>query len=168
MTGISPPRAALWLLFDESAGAAIAAQIQALADACSAPLFPPHLTLLSGLPDQRTGLCAQLVPHVRGLVLHSTGARWGESFYQCIFLAVAPADALLSARRAAERRSQRHPTPFMPHISLLYSDMPHTERAAICAQLPALPQSIPVSALALVRTSGPATGWVERERVLAR
>ncbi|WP_437736073.1 2'-5' RNA ligase family protein [Sorangium sp. So ce1335] len=127
---------ALWLIPGGAPRARLQGLIEALARETGGPAFAPHLTLLGGLRGDGGDLAAGLrrLGGARAPVtLEARGPATGSAYHQCVFLDVAPAEPLLALRRAAAAALGAPETPFRPHVSLVYGDLPAERREALAA-----------------------------------
>ncbi|WP_433934901.1 2'-5' RNA ligase family protein [Sorangium cellulosum] len=127
---------ALWLVPGGAPRARLQQLIEALARETGGPAFAPHLTLLGGLRGDGGDLAAKLrsLGGARGPVaLEARGPATGSAYHQCVFLDVAPTEPLAALRRAAEAAFGARETPFRPHVSLVYGDLPADRREALAA-----------------------------------
>jgi len=121
------------------------AAIQSLADTHGASVFPPHVTLGSfraSEPDASAAtleLARSIGPE---LVLEADTVDSGAFYFQCVYLLMRRSNPLLMARESMERILEKrglapkaaNPT-YMPHLSLLYSDMDADARKLIASDL---------------------------------
>ena len=111
-------------------------------------MFPSHVTLLGGFgaglnEDEVRLRCRCLAqtlslpdgPFSQGAKCSIKGVESGDIFWQCVFLRLHDDSALHAAHMMARTAFSAEKPPFMPHLSLLYSDMPQTERTAVVAEL---------------------------------
>jgi 2'-5' RNA ligase len=144
-----------------------------------APPFPPHLTLVGGVPEMEeaaarraaAALAAELAPFE--VELDHVAA--GRAFYQCVYILAKRSPAVVAASAAARAAfgldSAEH---FMAHVSVVYSDADLAERERLAAELQgrlfgggadALPsRAFAARELELWRTDGEVARW---ERVAA-
>lgn len=130
-----------WLTSDRHV--ALAGIIEQLAERTSGPRFPPHVTLLSGIPSDtpvevvRAQAAAALEAWSREqsralpleLTMDEVDTR-SARYFQFVFAHIRPTADLLSLRqacRSAYSSDQAIPTPkddndWMPHLSLAYGD----------------------------------------------
>jgi 2'-5' RNA ligase len=154
----------LWLVPQGETRDALAAVIESLVRARGGPLFEPHVTLLGGLTSCESEvvrvaerLAAGLAPFV--IRLGSAGHR--DALFRCLFL-LADEDAALAGAhaRALEAFGLPETQPFMPHLSLLYADLPSQERAALAAEIgDALACAFEATLLEVHRTEGATESW---------
>ena len=83
-----------------------------------------------------TALSAPGQPCARGVPCRLSHAEAGSIYYQCVYLRLHD-DAPLHEAHAAVRSAfeAHHKPPFMPHCSLLYSDIDAAERARVIAEV---------------------------------
>ncbi|WP_437969744.1 2'-5' RNA ligase family protein [Sorangium sp. So ce260] len=127
---------AVWLVPGGAPRARLAELIEALARETGGPPFAPHLTLTSGLRGDGGALAAKLGSlegALRPVELQARGPATGTSRHQCVFLDVAPTEPLAALRRAAQAALGAGETPFRPHVSLVYGDLPAERRLALAA-----------------------------------
>ncbi|WP_437817027.1 2'-5' RNA ligase family protein [Sorangium sp. So ce1078] len=127
---------ALWLVPGGAPRARLVGLIEALARETGGAAFAPHLTLVGGLRGDGGALAArlgQLEGAPRPVELRVRGPATGSSRHQCVFLDVAPTAPLEALRRAAQAALGADETPFRPHVSLVYGDLPDERRRALAA-----------------------------------
>lgn len=156
----------LWLVPEGPAAVRLTALSASLRAEHGGPRFAPHLTLLGGLSAdglvERTAALAETLPP---LTVRITRASWGARWFQCVYLLAERSPPLLAARRLACEALGGSPTvAFLPHISLLYGDLPAPTRAGICRSLGPLPVGFAARELVLVNTVGPTELWTELGR----
>ncbi len=105
----------------------------------SAPLFPPHVTLVGGLSasedelrEQTRELAARLQPYSVQL-----GALdYLDEFYRCLFVRVEPTPAVMEANRQARAvfHCPDHPQ-YLPHLSLLYGNFERARKEEVIARI---------------------------------
>jgi 2'-5' RNA ligase len=166
------------------AGTPLSRRLRAEIDAAAshvpgAPPFPPHLTLVGGLPEMEEAaarraaarLAAELAPFE--VALDHVAA--GRAFYQCVYALAKRSPAVVAAGAAARAAFGLDPKEhFMPHVSLLYSDADLAERERLATELQGrlfggAADTLPARAfvaeeLELWRTDGEVARW---ERVAA-
>ena len=65
--------------------------------------------------------------------INFTEVACGSIYYQCVYLLVDKTEGVLAAGAAARKAFGITTGPSMPHLSLLYSDIPQEERAKVGA-----------------------------------
>lgn len=157
----------LWLTFDEASTGHTQLQrvITSLADTVEdAPEFEPHLTLVGGCDGERATLIQTvdtLSDSTSALALDISDIQCSTTTHQCIFCLVEPSLPLLRLRRQAMRALGRAASMYVPHVSLIYSDLPLDQRRAMAGAIdPAvIPNQVRATAIELVETSGAVTEW---------
>jgi 2'-5' RNA ligase len=154
----------LWLVPEGETRDALAAVIESLARAKGGPSFEPHVTLLGGLASPEAEVVQEAERLAAGLepfVIRLGPAGHQDAFFRCLFLHAHKDAALAGAHaRALEIFAIREARVFMPHLSLLYADLPAQTRAALVAELgDALACSFEVATLEVHRTDGAADAW---------
>jgi hypothetical protein len=100
------------------------------------------------------------------LDLTFTAVQCSTTTHQCVFVLVEPTVELLSLRRTAVRRSGASGGMYVPHLSLVYSDMSVEDRIETAESIDS--DSVPVGArantLSVVETTGSASEWAEVAR----
>ncbi|HWI40373.1 MAG TPA: hypothetical protein VNX25_02665 [Verrucomicrobiae bacterium] len=123
--------------------------------------FEPHLTLHSGVGDPLVAgevlaaEAAALSP--RRLRVRRIGAT--EEFFRSVFIEFQVEDRLLQLREVVkpllEREKER---PFLPHLSLLYAEMPLVRKEEIAAGV-CVPPTLTFDRLKIVTLRDPDRGW---------
>jgi 2'-5' RNA ligase len=113
----------LWLT---PTGQAYDILMKTIADLCKAydaPVFEPHVTLLGSLPGTEEDIsarCLELGGLLPSFTIHLSEPAYGDQFFQCVFLKTQETSALMNAHELARRLFVKNPSPYMPHLSLLY------------------------------------------------
>jgi 2'-5' RNA ligase len=112
----------------------LAATIDRLAAEHGTPRFQPHVTVLPTVdssedhaPRTLTSLAAG-VPPIE-LTLAAIGHE--ETYFRSLYLRAEPSGQLLALREAAQRAWALDPSPYLPHLSLLYSDIPEQDKNSL-------------------------------------
>ncbi|KAI8113032.1 hypothetical protein M9435_003038 [Picochlorum sp. BPE23] len=112
--------------------------IQQLASRYSAPVFPAHMTLVGGIraPEATVRrISEELVDTLEPVGGHITCVDYGSIYHQCVFLKVECTEELEFQYRLAQRKfSMDENVQYMPHISLLYSDIDQKERERLTSE----------------------------------
>ena len=154
----------LWLVPGDRVRARLGALIEGLAARLGTEGFPPHVTLLAGLPAKegdvvrRAGeMCRALEP----LRLRASRVEGRDDFFRCLVYRVEETLALLTAQaqaRIAFGREQGRA--FEPHLSLVYGRIEPAARAVLEAELVReLPIAFEASSLEVWRTRGRSPEW---------
>lgn len=138
------------------------------------PTFAPHVTLLApvalSVPVWEVMTTLQKAINdassrcsLRGLQLELQPAQGGSHYFQSVLAPITPTDPLLILRRACEDAFSIHrPTPYFPHLSLLYGDITDQERSDIADRVNRenrLPSAISVEEVVLVKALGKVQDW---------
>jgi hypothetical protein len=125
---------AYWLLPAPPAREFFRETIARLAAECDAPLFEPHLTFAVG-PDGVTEAHRILAGPSAGLIeLAAAGIHYTNKFTRTLFVQF-ESSAKLDRLRNSLGRVSRDPEPFLPHVSLLYKEMPGEKQAQFAATI---------------------------------
>ncbi len=175
---------ALWLLPPSSVATRLRSLIDRLATELAGPPFAPHVTLLGRVDlaaEEARRRAAILASELSPLTLRATGFGLLNEYYRALFLPIATPPALWRAYRRANTLfgiPEAAVAPFLPHLSLAYTDAPLPTRLAAARRLvavdpaegdPAADQGYPdvhftVVHLALIQAVGGPGDWVEVER----
>ena len=129
-----------------------------------APDFAPHVTLLGSLVGERRELIrqsARLAAGLRPFTLRLGEIDFRDEYFRCLFVHAALNEPLRKAHQAARREfSRQHEPAFMPHLSLLYGDIPQSLKGELRAELgPRLEVQFKVRSLHLYGTHGEPSHW---------
>ena len=157
----------LWLTLNDASQAHIQLQrvITTLVDTYEdAPEFEPHLTLVGGVAGDRQRLrqTVSALGDITGpLDLAVSGIQCSTTAHQCVFCPTEPSLPLLRLRGQAMAALDRPESMYVPHLSLVYSDMSLDQRVALADAIDpaALPDHVQATTIKLVETSGPVTEW---------
>lgn len=152
----------LWLLPCAEDSDLLSALIQELAEVHHSPLFLPHLTLASPIWLEESSLDARLRPLFSGHASFSLMSRelsHSEAFFRAVVIETESSPALLALRQQVLPLSEDAAAkPFLPHISLIYKEMPERERKNLLKTLPAFPD-FRFDRICAVATQSPVSGW---------
>ena len=155
---------AIWLMPEEPVYSESTGVLLSLSRECSMPAFEPHVTLLAGItaPEHETvSLCAKLASVLSSFEVRLTTIDFLEEYYRSIFVRVAETDAIMLANgKAREVFGLRVEAPYLPHLSLLYGDVPLDVKKAIAAELGSpFARSFQASSIHLYSVAGPVSRW---------
>jgi 2'-5' RNA ligase len=94
-----------------------------LSRAYHAPVFEPHVTLLSSLPGTEEAIsvrCLELGRSLSPIDILLTEPAFADQYFQCVFLKTQETSALMNAHELARKLFVKDPSPYVPHLSLLY------------------------------------------------
>jgi 2'-5' RNA ligase len=163
---VSVPAFHLWLTPSGPSRVVLAAIIRRLARELEAPVFEPHVTLLTDLPGsahQQQQRATALAARLRPTRLTLTEPGYADGFFHCVFMRVELTPDVARLRAVAEEVFGRPPQPYMPHLSLVYGSYPAARKQAIIRQIPAEAEtSFVADALHLIRADSPSPpDWAE-------
>ncbi len=128
----------LWLTPRGAASATLGKLICDLSEIYKTPRFPPHVTLL--VPGSR--LQADVVERTVELALACgrfeivlDELAFTDDYFRSLFITVAPSLALRSLHRRAHEIFNMPQKPYLPHLSVLYGNLPANEKQGIIARL---------------------------------
>lgn len=153
-------RYALWLMLARAAHEHFATLIERLSREHGTPRFAPHITLLGHIAGDETGLAVEARELARRLVpfdVRLTEAGYLDEYHRALFVYVGRSSPLMQARAAAEERFGVIIEPaYMPHLSLLYGDLPAARKEAILDDIGRyFDITATVERLALLAVAGP-------------
>ncbi|XP_042439018.1 cyclic phosphodiesterase-like [Zingiber officinale] len=151
----------VWALPPDDVRDRIKRIMAALRSEFGGPAFEPHITVVGAIslaPDDALcrfrSACAALSRYPARV---SAAAR-GTFFYQCVFLLVDPTPEVVATKsHSCIHFRYENSTPYMPHLSLLYADLPDEVKEKARLRVEELDKEITginfeVAALALYRT----------------
>jgi 2'-5' RNA ligase len=102
------------------------------------PTFDPHVTLLSGIRASETGakekteaLASRLMPYA--FEIESIG--YEDYYFRSLYWKMRQTEKVMQANRLAQEVFAKNET-YMPHLSMLYGDIPPDTKKEIIEQLP--------------------------------
>lgn len=130
----------------------------------STPAFEPHITLFSGLRAAQPELiekCAGLSRLLNAFDIRLTTIESRNEYFRALFLRAELAGDLEAANaKAAELLQVNEARPFLPHLSLLYGDIPAEEKQKLIVELhPLTGLGFRADSLHLVSTEGEPPLW---------
>lgn len=162
----------LWLCPEDPVQARLEDLIETLAARLGTRTFAPHVTLVGGLsiPEAAArAACGTLAARIPPLRVRSAGLSESDRFFRCIVVELERTPELESARQVASTALGVPPSPFFPHVSLVYGRLAISERRALIRSLAARPDlaglDLDLSTLELVLTAGPTSAWKRLDRV---
>jgi 2'-5' RNA ligase len=146
------------------------AAIGRLAAEHDAPRFHPHVTLAPTF-DSAADVAAQtlepLVAETGPVGVTFTAVGHEQTYFRALYLLAEPSAQLTALHQAVQNAVAPEPWPFMPHLSLLYSDIPEAPKHAIIDSIDiSLPLTVPFDAVELwARTDPEVHGWYRVARL---
>ena len=127
--------------------------IGALAAACAAPAFPPHVTIVPMYDSDTATAVRTLKSLTAGLwPFEVTFPAFGQeqAYFRSLYLRAGPSAPLTAAHEAGLRAWALQAPPYMPHLSLLYSDhQPEQKEPLLAAIRIPLPLTVRIDAAEL-------------------
>jgi 2'-5' RNA ligase len=124
--------------------------------------FPPHVTLLGGIPRHTAnaavvtrGLAKSLPP----FAVRVEAVASGNTYFRCVFLKVTPASSLLAAHVRSRRAFGLPNTRFFPHLSLIYGTLDRGEKRELLREIAIEPFVFRASRVHLWLTHGHVRAW---------
>lgn len=166
-------RYSLWLVPDEDSTvhenleSLIREHSQEYADA---PRFKPHITVVGGvgIGREKAEKGAERIARRHSPVdIELLQPHCSTTRYQCVFLLAEPTLELMELHRDTSHEYGHDAGMYVPHLSLVYSDMPLEERRRLVEEFDTgnLPLRFVSDTLRLVRTGGE-SGTVEEWQVI--
>ncbi len=151
-------------LFIEADDADIQRTISALAESFGGPVFPAHVTLLSGIADADRAVLTEkaerLASGSRPFEITIGGAGMDDAYFRALYLRVHPSEALVALHVRAKETFPSEPSLYMPHLSLLYGNYEEErKRAALATLLVPEGKTILVDRFSLYHTEGTVADW---------
>jgi putative hydrolase of the HAD superfamily len=158
------PHHALWLMPTGEVRQRLAGMILDLSREYAAPAFEPHVTLASGIvgPGREVASkMADLARRIPPFTVRLTEVDCSDEYFRCLFVRVATTHPIMNANKAARAVFSLAKQPaFMPHLSLLYADLPSGVKERIVASLGRrFELEFKVSRLHLYLIKGGAAAW---------
>lgn len=129
-----------------------------------APAFDPHITLVGGLSenqDKVREITRTLAQDHESFTVSFPRVHCSTTRYQCVFLLVEPNIELLSLHQDAVEWFGNAGGMYIPHLSLIYSDMDVEKRLQLTEEIGAQspPDTALLNSIAVVETSGDPQEW---------
>jgi 2'-5' RNA ligase len=160
----------LWLKPSGKAYDILADAIRELSQTLQAPLFDPHVTLLSrltGSEPEHLLRTEQLAAKLRPFQIILTEPSFRDDYFQCLFMKVKETPQIMDAHATAKAVFAHKTENFMPHLSLMYGRYPIELKQKTIATLPAdLCVAFESTAVSLIRANSDAPqDWYEMARI---
>ena len=129
----------LWLLPPPPIRDRFTGLIDRLGRQFETPRFTPHLTLIGSLDlplddlvERTTDLAANLAP----VPIRLTGPGWTDQYFRCFFMRAERSPELLAAHEnACTTLGQQAESDYMPHLSLVYGNVPQEQKDNIAESI---------------------------------
>ena len=142
--------------------------IRELSAEFDAPLFEPHLTVCSGLcadPGFLKRFVAKAAQKLPPLVLRVRGVGCSEAYFRTLYVEFEPDQRLAGLRECLGIAVERADSDiFLPHLSLLYLEMPLVEKEATALRLLLDRTEFNFDSLKVVTPANIQEGWRDTHR----
>lgn len=151
----------LWLAPKGAAYDRYSTLIDKLSCEFGTPRFDPHITLLPGLTgsvDEISHCIHAFAEDIKPFAVTLMETAVTERYFQRLFVKVEASTELMQLHHlAAKHLAQSRPTPFQPHLSLLYGDETIDDDRLLI--VPDASGSFEIASIELYATAGPPTDW---------
>ncbi|KAG8385381.1 hypothetical protein BUALT_Bualt03G0037100 [Buddleja alternifolia] len=151
----------VWALPPEELTPRLKKLMEGLRSEFGGPQFEPHVTVVGAISLTESEARDKFNKACEGLKAYNATVdrvATGTFFYQCVFLLLHPTPEVVEAStHCSNHLGYKHPTPYMPHLSLLYADLSDEEKKTAQEKAYVLDDSIgslnfQISHLALYKT----------------
>ncbi|KAM0071513.1 putative cyclic phosphodiesterase, 2',3'-cyclic-nucleotide 3'-phosphodiesterase [Helianthus debilis subsp. tardiflorus] len=151
----------VWALPPEHVSERVKKLMVALRSEFGGPEFEPHVTVVGAIRLTEDDARDKLNKASEGLKVYNATVEkvaTGTFFYQCVFLLLHPTTQVMeTGEHCWAHFGYKSPTPYMPHLSILYADLTEEEKKRAQEKANALDESIetlsfPITRLALYKT----------------
>lgn len=128
----------LWLTPRDAVSASLGELICGLSEIYKTPPFLPHVTLLASVSRPQAEVIArtlELALACGPFEIELGEPAFTDDYFRSLFIKVTPNPALLSAHRRARELFNMPQEPYLPHLSVLYGNLPAAEKKTIIARL---------------------------------
>jgi 2'-5' RNA ligase len=157
------PRHALWLMPTGAVERKFSQLIAQLAEHYSAPVFPPHITLIGRIEAPAGKIISkaqELASLIQPFTIKLMTVDSTDFYYRALFVRVDPSARVLAAYEQARQFFPSNEASYMPHLSLLYGDFSAETKEAIIQKIgDRCTDEFEVNALHLYLTEGEVPSW---------
>ena len=124
----------IWILSEGKAQETLAGVIHRLAKKYQGPIFEPHLTLLSPIPEKKEVVIEKAVEIAKSFSpykLTTTSIDYGTTYFQCVFVRVKATKPLIETAMLTQKLFGINKL-FIPHITLFYGNVDLETRKKNC------------------------------------
>ena len=158
----------LWLMPSGNEYEQLSAMIRKLNKAHKTPLFEPHVTLLGGLQEKESGIVARtkkLAEILEPFTIDLTQIEYRNEYFRCLFYRVEKTTDLTNAyARTCDIFRISEGKDYMPHLSLMYGDIPRAMKEKTIAKINLHVSTFTVEHVDLVLTDGTVEDWHKVQR----
>ena len=130
--------------------------ISSYAEDYGTPDFMPHVTLVGGVEKNLKMIeekVDSLTEDVEPIQVSFNSTHFSTTRHQCIYILVEPTEKLLKLREKLREDLEMPENMYVPHLSLVYSDMELSERGNIHSSLDDLPEGFKADRVMIFDTS---------------
>ena len=141
--------------------------IRELSAKLDATLFEPHLTVCSGFcadPELLKRVLAEAAQALPPLTLRVRGVGCSEAYFRTLYIEFEPDPLLIGLRERVGVAVERPDNGFLPHLSLLYREMPLAEKESLARRLHLGRKEITFDSLKVVTPANIQDGWRDTHR----
>jgi len=123
----------IWIPIQGKAGQTLTDLVKRLAKKYNGPVFEPHLTLLSPIPEKKETVIEkanEIAKSINLFKLTTANIDYGNTYFQCVFIKVNTSKPLIETALFARTLFGINST-FIPHISLFYGKVTDKTREGI-------------------------------------
>jgi len=133
------PSYSIWLMPTGEVRQRLAGTIFDLSREYAAPAFEPHVTLAGGIVGPAREVASKMMELARRIppfTVRLSAVDGLDEYFRCLFVRVATTHPIMTANKTAREvfRLAKQPA-FMPHLSLLYGNLPASVKQRIIASL---------------------------------
>ncbi|KAK3431108.1 hypothetical protein EUGRSUZ_E02848 [Eucalyptus grandis] len=130
----APPKFAysVWALPPDDLAPRLRGLMDGLRSEFGGPRFEPHVTVVGAIALTEEDAVGKFRAACEGLRVYTAAVdrvATGTFFYQCVYLLLRPtAEVVETSDHCSAHLGYERPTPYMPHLSLLYGDLTDEEK----------------------------------------
>ncbi|HVC58459.1 MAG TPA: 2'-5' RNA ligase family protein [Candidatus Acidoferrales bacterium] len=162
-SGVYQNAFSIWLIPEPSISAMAREQIAILAGKLHSPTFEPHVTLVGGITgDKESSIAAtqDIAKSIGNIEAEFDGISGLDEYFRAIFVRMKKTHVLQLANDVAKRRLGWETSPsYMPHMSLVYSDMEQNKKQELIGTIPEFSGVCKFVRLDLYSTAGKVEDW---------
>lgn len=152
----------IWLIPDSKSLKSLGRIIEDISFTTQTPKFEPHITLLGGFEGEEAELKEKFIKiykNTNSFKVELVRTGYEDFYFRSFYMLASLNKKLLSLNEAIQRRFNRKEQ-YMPHLSLLYSNLKEEEKRKIISRLNLqLPVKIKITKIQLLKTEGEVEKW---------
>lgn len=154
---------ALWIIPTDDAYALTSGYIGRLSRLYDLPAFEPHVTVLGGIRSPETAEMRDLAESLAPFRIRlAREVEYREAYFRCLFLQAYKTEELGETYWKASALFGNQGSPYFPHLSLAYGNLPVWKKQEMIAELGPIPKiEFEARAVSLVEASSekPISKW---------